>query len=159
MSVGHATKGRNVNWFSRSDFFGEILSSRCASILWIFSPSVCQSGYKRQKCKNKETWFSWRLFKIEVWFFFVKICLIDAHLFYKYFDRRFLGQDTQDINVKYRNNLLYEYFVCRSVGCYLRYNSDSFFLKIHLRLIGIYYLIPLFVSCYKRHRCIYKIFV
>ncbi len=38
----------------------------------------------RQKCKNIETWFSRRLSKIEVWLFFVKSCLIDAHLFYEY---------------------------------------------------------------------------
>ncbi len=40
-----------------------------ASILQKFRPSVCQSGYKRQKCKYMETLFSWPLIKIEVWFF------------------------------------------------------------------------------------------
>ncbi len=62
-------------------------------------PSVCRSGYKRQKCRNKETWFSFWLFKIEVWFFFVKSCLIDAHLFYEYFIRQSVGQAKKDKKV------------------------------------------------------------
>ena len=41
-----------------------------AHILWSFCPPVCRSGYKRQKCKIKETWFFRRIYKIEVWFFF-----------------------------------------------------------------------------------------
>ncbi len=55
----------------------------CASILCLF----CPSGYKRQKCRNKETWFSRWIYMIKIWFFFVKIRLINAHIFYEYFVR------------------------------------------------------------------------
>ena len=81
-------------------FFCENSSYWCASILWIFCLSVCWSGYKRYKCNNKETWFSCRLFKIEVWFFFVKVPLIKDHILYECFVRFSIGQATKGINVK-----------------------------------------------------------
>ncbi len=49
--------------------------------------SVCLSGYKWQKCKNMETWFSVSLFEVDD-FFSVHIPLIYEHLFYRYFVRR-----------------------------------------------------------------------
>ena len=56
--------------------FSENSSYWCASTLRFFCPSVCRSGWKSQKCKNKETWFSWRLFKIEVWILFLWIFVL-----------------------------------------------------------------------------------
>ena len=85
-SIGQATNGKKI--FSRLLlmiklwFFCEDSSVWCASILWVICPSVCLSGYKSQKCKNTKTWFSRLIFKIELWFFFVKICMVDTHLFY-----------------------------------------------------------------------------
>ena len=45
-------------------FFWAHSSHIWASILWIFCPSVCQSVYKKQICKNRETWISELLFQI-----------------------------------------------------------------------------------------------
>ena len=74
-SAFQATKGKNVkikkheflSGYLREvtdSFFCEDSSYWCSSILWIFC-----SGYKRQKCKNKYTWYKMWLFKIEVWYF------------------------------------------------------------------------------------------
>ena len=49
--------------------------------LYTFCPSVCRSGYKRQKCRYTEKWFSRLLFTMKAWFFFcVNIYQMNAHL-------------------------------------------------------------------------------
>ncbi len=49
--------------------------------------SVCRSGYKRPKCLKIETLISQLLFRIDVWFIFVKILLIKELLLFEYFLR------------------------------------------------------------------------
>ena len=53
-----------------------------------------------QKVEIKKHDFSRRLYTIEIWFFFVKIRLIDAHLFYECFVR----QSTKGRNVKIKKH-------------------------------------------------------
>ena len=65
-----------LRWRSDSFF---VSSGWCASIIWI----ICPSGYKWQKCINTKTWFSRLLFKIELWFFFVDTCQVDAYLLHE----------------------------------------------------------------------------
>ncbi len=71
-------------WFSRllykiDIFFSSEYSSYwCASILWIFCH---QSAHKATKGRNVKIWY---IYMIKVWFFYVKIHLIDAHPFYEY---------------------------------------------------------------------------
>ncbi len=65
-----------------------------------FVLSVCRSGYNRHKCKNLETYISRVLFKIKVWFFFVKIPLINDYLSHEWFVRQSVGQATNGMYVQ-----------------------------------------------------------
>ena len=79
------------------DFFGVHISLIFEHILFYeyFVPSVCRSGYKRQEYNNTD--ISRLLFKIEIWFIFVKIHLINDHLKCKYSVRLSVGYTTKDI--------------------------------------------------------------
>ncbi len=68
-----------------------------AFILWIFCPSVCQSGYKGHKCIL--TSISRLLFKLHVLFFVVvKIALVKDHLSYEYFVCRYKMYRYKNVN-------------------------------------------------------------
>ena len=93
-SVDQATKGINVKiWnviFSAPNWDKQLYFFLCTFLLYksiysMFCPSVCWSGYKRHKCKNIETPIFRLIFKIDGWFSFAKVHLInDQHLFCKY---------------------------------------------------------------------------
>ena len=53
----------------------------CASILYLFCRLVCYSGKKRHIVILIDTFIS----RIKIWFVYVKISMIYAHLIYRYF--------------------------------------------------------------------------
>ena len=74
--------------------------------------------------------YSWVLFKIEAWFFCVKISLINEHLFYERFVSLSVGQGTKGINVHIKNR--------EFLSSYLRYRGLLILLWRFLCLICIY---------------------
>ena len=78
LSVCPSAKGETR--FSRPLFKIEVCFFLCTFLIYMstYSTNISSVGLSvRQKCKNIETWYSWRLFKIEVWFFFLwKVVLL-----------------------------------------------------------------------------------
>ena len=116
------------------DFWKTFLSYMC-----IYSTNILSVGllvsYKRQKCKNMETRFSWPLIEIDGCFFLCTFSLIYEHLFYKYFVRQSVSQATKGrvLNIQ----------KCLFISWYFRKNSDFFsedwFSKYFARLSDNYY--------------------
>ncbi len=63
-------------------FFCEDLSYWCASILWIYCPSVCPSGYKKHKCIYIDK--THQFLNNRVMILFVKIYRMNEYLFFRY---------------------------------------------------------------------------
>ena len=105
-----------------------------ASILQIFPPSVCRSGYKRQKCKNIETFISRRLFKIKCDSFCEDSSDQWPSVIYIFF-RWSVSHATKGINVRFLETGFYRPLIKIEVWFFCAHSSDiwvSILQKINL---------------------------